>query len=158
MVWLSTCGAAVPMFSDSRIADITDSAASYFSEADYYGGCRDALNKIAYTARADAEMSTVDGRFMRSIRRLPVYLLIGAAIGGIAIAVMAHQGKTARKAKNAAAYLDRGSMRLSVREDRFLHSNTVRTRIESSSGGGGGGSSSHTSSSGRSHGGGGSRF
>jgi len=158
MVWLSTCGSAIQMFSDSRIASITDNTASYLSEADYYSGCNYALKDIASVARADAEMATVGGRFLRSVRRIPVYLLVGAAVGGIVIAVMTHQSRTARKAKDAAAYLDRGSMRLSVREDRYLHSTTTRTRIESSSGGGGGGSSSHVSSSGRSHGGGGSRF
>lgn len=159
MVWLSTCGSAIPMFSDSHIEEITSDAASYLSSADYYGGCSSALQDIASTAKADVEMATVGGRFMRSARRIPLYLLAAAAVSGISIAVMAHQSQTARKARNAAAYLDRGSMRLAVREDRYLHSTTTRTRIESSSGGSGGGrSSSHSSSSGRSHGGGGSRF
>ena len=159
MVWLSTCGAAIPVLTDAEIQQLTDDIASYLSEADYYLGCCYALDTILDTVRADVEMATFGGRLRRSARRLPGYILVAAIAGGITVAIMAFRGKTARKARNAAGYLDRGSMRLSVREDRYLRSATTRTRIESSSGGsGGGGSSTHRSSSGRSHGGGGSRF
>lgn len=158
VVWLSTCGAARPVFTDARIQSITDGAADYLADGNYFGGCSYALEQIESTVRTNREMATPVGRLSRSFRRLPVYLLIAAIISGIAVAVMARQGKTARKARNAAGYLDRSSMRLSVREDRYIRSHTTKTRIEPPSGGGGGGSSSHRSSSGRSHGGGGSRF
>lgn len=159
MIWLSTCGKAISVFSDDEIQSLTDITASYLGDAEYYEGCSFALDEVEYVIRADIELATFGGRLRRSARRLPGYLFFAAVAGGITIAVMSYRGKTARKAKDAAGYLDRGSLRLAVREDRFLRSNTTRTRIESSSGGsGGGGSTTHRSSSGRSHGGGGSRF
>lgn len=160
VVWLSTTGSAIELFSDERIQEITDGAASYLTNSDYFGGCSAAFSAISDTVRTDREMATIGGRAARSARRLPLYLLIAAAAGGITVGVMAHQSKTARKARNAAGYLDQSSIRLLVRDDQFIRSSVSRTKIETSSGGsgGGGGSSTHTGSSGTSHGGGGSHF
>lgn len=158
MIWLSTTGSAISLFTDGRIQEITDRAAGYLSDQDYFGGCKSAFADIQETVRTDREKSTLGGRARRSARRLPLYLLIAAAASGISIAVMARKGKTARKAVNAEGYLDRRSIELLVREDQFIRSSVSRTRIERSSGGGGGGSSTHSGSSGTSHGGGGSRF
>lgn len=159
IVWLSTTGSAIPMFTDSCIQSITDDAASYLADGDYFGGCRSALSDIEDVARRERELSTVGGRARRSARRLPGYLLFAAVAGGIAVACMSSKGKTARRAFRADTYLDRSSIRMLVKEDQFINSSVTRTRIETSSGGGGGGgSSTHTGSSGTSHGGGGSRF
>ncbi|MCI8600181.1 MAG: hypothetical protein HFE45_01120 [Oscillospiraceae bacterium] len=158
VVWLSTTGSAIELFTDARIKEITDGAASYLANGDYFGGCSSAFAAISDTVRTDREMATVSGRAMRSARRLPFYLMGAAAVSGIAVAVMARQSKTARKARNAAGYLDQSSIRLLVRDDQFIRSSVARTKIETSSGGGRGGSSTHTGSSGTRHGGGGSRF
>ncbi|MDD6034094.1 MAG: TPM domain-containing protein [Oscillospiraceae bacterium] len=158
-VWLSTTGSAISMFPDARAQSITDNAASFLVNGDYFAGCSSALSSIEFTAQREQELSTIGGRARRSARRIPLYLLVAAAAGLITVACMSSRGKTARRAFSADDYLDRSSIRMLVKEDQFINSSVTRTRIETSSGGGGGGgSSTHTGSSGTSHGGAGSSF
>lgn len=86
------------------------------------------------------------------IRIVCVSLLIGAAVGGIAILIMRGQMNTARAQRSAGSYLVSGSYQLRRVQDIFLYSRVTKTRRPKSNSGGGG-SSTHTSSMGRSHGG-----
>lgn len=94
-------------------------------------------------------------------------IIVGFIVSLIMVSVMKSGMKSVRKASGASDYIVSGSLNLRSQSDRFLYSNTVRTRRDTSSnsgghsgsrGGFGGGSSMHRSSSGRSHGGRGGRF
>ena len=63
-----------------------------------------------------------------------------------------------KKATTAANYLNKDSVVINKRSDRFITTHTTSVRINDSSSSSGGGSSTHTSSSGRSRGGGGRRL
>lgn len=95
-------------------------------------------------------------------------VIVGFIIAFIMVSIMKGGMKSVRPASGAADYMVRGSLNLRSQSDRYLYSNTVRTRRDTSPHGGGhhdprgggfgGGSSIHRSSSGRSHGGRGGRF
>ncbi len=94
-------------------------------------------------------------------------VIVGFIISLIMVSVMKSGMKTVRPASGATDYMVNGSLSLRSQSDRYLYSNTVRTRRDTSShssghggsrGGFSGGSSMHRSSSGRSHGGRGGRF
>ncbi len=90
-------------------------------------------------------------------------IIVGFITSLIMVSVMKSGMKSVRSASGAADYMVRDSLSLRTQSDRYLYSNTVRTRRDTSSHSGGhhgshGGSSMHRSSSGRSHGGRGGRF
>lgn len=94
-------------------------------------------------------------------------IIVGFIVSFIMVSIMKSGMKTVRSANSASDYMVNGSLSLRSQSDRYLYSNTVRTRRDTSShtgghhgsrGGFGGGSSVHRSSSGRSHGGRGGRF
>ena len=83
-------------------------------------------------------------------------IIVGFIISLIVVLIMRSGMKTVRPASGAADYIVRDSLNLRMSSDRYLYTNVVRTRKQSSSSSGG--SSMHRSSSGRSHGGRGGRF
>ena len=155
--YLSTTGRAINLFTDSEIYDVTDPVAERLGDGDYYGGCQTGINRIIAHVEEENEKSTLSGRFARSARRLPFYLLAAGGLTALILYGMTRSHKTARRAQHAGSYLDQQSLAFPLREDTFIRSSLTRRKIESSSGGGGG-TSTHRSSSGRSHGGGGSSF
>ncbi len=84
---------------------------------------------------------------------LIICLVIGFVIALVVTLIMRSKLKSIRPKSEAADYLKRDSLNITVARDIFLYRQVTRTqKAESTS------SSSHTSSSGRSHGGGGGRF
>lgn len=156
--YLSTTGRGISLFTDSAIYDVTDPVAQRLGDGDYFGGCQTGIDLIIRHVEEEMEKATPAGRLVRSARRLPIYLLIAGGISAIILWGMARGHKTARRARNAASYLDQQSLFFPLRDDQFIRSSLTRSRIESSSSGGGGGTSTHSGSSGSSHGGGGSSF
>ena len=76
-------------------------------------------------------------------KTIAICMLVGMAIGGITVGVMAYQMKTVRQKNDAADYVRSGSMQLTHSRDLFLYSHVSRTakpKNTSSGGGGGGGS------------------
>lgn len=82
---------------------------------------------------------------------LGVCLLIGLAVGGITVGVMASGMKTVRSKAGAADYVKPGSLELSVAQDLYLYQTVTRRAKPKNTG-------THGGSSGHSHGGGGGRF
>lgn len=121
--------------------DFCAAAQSFFEEAD----------RVAARATESA--------FSRNLRRLPFFLLIAAAAGGISVACMVAANKQRRRATQASAYINE-ELRLSVRNDQFLRSAVTRTRRNPDNGGSHGGprGGSSIGSSGRSHSVGSRRF
>lgn len=173
-VWFSTSGTCIRVFSDRRIESMVQSCLGDLSNGDYSGAVETFFSKaqdyliqgeepdsgIHYVDNPEDLDYTPETALERTTRRVPLYLLAAAVISGISVAVMAGVNRSAKRAREAAHYLENGSIRITLRNDRFLRSTMTKTRIDndSGSGGGGGGSSVHTSSSGASHGGGGGHF
>lgn len=175
--YISTCGSAVYVLTDYGIQQSADAALPYLSAGDYAMGFYSWLDILPEFLDAISEGAPIDGyadysgSYYSGTQEEIVYyeedispsfllaLLIGAAAGGITIAVMRSSMNTRRKQSGAREYMNRDSYRLRSQRDIFLYSNVTRTaRPKQTSSGSGGGSSVHRSSSGRSHGGGGGKF
>lgn len=94
------------------------------------------------------------------VRNLLIAFGIGFVISLAVVEMMRARLKTVRSQPGADAYVKRGSMQLTRKNDLFLYQHIERRkRAENSSAGSSPhGSSTHTSSSGRTHGGGGGKF
>ena len=164
-VYITTTGQAMLIYSDSRIDNMLDYIAPKLTSKDYKG----AVEKFIYYSNDYANKGVASGNkdyyvdddghmqkdnttdFKENLKLAFVYGLIPTIIVML-VGIFMH--KNVRKANKAGLYLDKNSVNITDRDDRFLRTNTTKVRIESSSGG----SSSHRSSSGRSHGGGGRSF
>lgn len=150
---ISTCGKGIAALSDSELDSIFYRISSYLSEDRYY----EAFSE--YLAVLESELNEYIDETTVSAGEVVVAFLknafIGAIIAGIALFIMSRGMKTDVKQKNAVNYVVVGTYNLKQHSDRFLYTNTTKTRrsSNSSSGGRSGGGSSHRSSSGRSHGG-----
>jgi len=80
-----------------------------------------------------------------------ICMLVGMAIGGITVAIMAAQMKSVRQQSGASDYIRPGSMEVTHSRDIFLYSHVTRTAKpkNNSSGGGGGGGGSRGGAGGR---------
>lgn len=179
---ISTCGEAIYALTDYGIQDVFSQIAPYLSEDEYYDAFSAYLDALEPYFDAYAQGSPIDGKAPAYdgpgsyhpgtqeetvyapekapvLRFLLVGLAVGAAAGGVTVAVMAGQMNTAKPQRGAANYVQPGSYQLYENQTIFLHSHVTRTaRAESSGGGSGGGSSTHHSSGGQSHGGGHGKF
>lgn len=166
--YISTSGEGILMYDDARIDGILDAMENSMKTSNYYNAIRVGINRIDSYYDSGIPFSnrnceiTSDGDYVCS-KSMP-YLLI-AVISGIITAIVAfcitRSYKKIRVAEDADRYIDSSKTKITDSSDKFLYSNTVKVRKESSSsstGRSGGGSSTHRGSSGRSHGGGGRRF
>lgn len=165
--YISTSGEGILMYDDDRIDKILDTMEGSMKSGNYYNAIRVGINKIdtyydsgiPYSNR-NCEI-TSNGDYVCE-KSMP-YLLI-AVISGIITAIVTfcitRNYKKIRIAEDADRYIDSSKTKISTSSDKFLYSNTVKVRKQtsSSSGGSRGGSSTHRGSSGRSHGGGGRGF
>lgn len=181
---ISTCGDGIYALTDYGIQSLFSSIADDLSNNDYYSAFDTYLEELPRYFQAFQDGEPIDGYhggyngpgtyepgsrdeiiyYDREpglgdyLRVIFVSVLIGAAVGGIAILVMRGQMNTAKAQSGAASYLRDGSYNLTRRADMFLYSRVNRTRRAESSHSAGGGSGVHRSSGGRSHGGGHGRF
>ena len=173
--YISTCGTVIYALTDYGIQQLGEGVLPYLSAGSWYDGFDFFLDRLPYFLDAYGAGTPVDGYadysgdYYHGQQDGVVYypqekepsfllsLLIGLAVGGIAIAVMRTMMNTKRAQRSASAYMKEGSWNLSMYRDIFLYSNVSKTRRQQSSSSGGG-SSVHRSSGGRSHGGGGGRF
>jgi len=187
---ISTGGEAQVMYTDWEIDRMLDEIGYDMADGEYFDACETFLevvkeygtnSEVAENGYWDpstdrfveytpeelaANRRAADRKKVFSPKYIFVCLLMGTAVGGIAVGIMAIRTRN-QKAPGGHIYMKPGSEHILDRQD-FKVNTTVTTRhIERSngsrSGGGGGGgghshSSSHTSSGGHSHGGGGRRF
>ena len=152
---ISTTGAGISVFTDSRIEYLGDQFVPYLSDGEYYDGFS------AYCETCDSLMSaSEEGDYSVPSTRHPLTYLVIALLGGfvlalIPMAVLRKQIKNVEKQELANNYLVEGSLRLRVSDDRFIRKEVHRVAKPKDNGGG---SSTHTGSSGTSHGGGGGKF
>lgn len=180
---ISTCGDAIYALTDYGIEALFRGMANELADNEYYTAFDIYLDELPRYFEAYQNGKPIDGYhggydgpgtyvpgtqddiiyydpepgFGDYLRIIFVSLLIGSAVGGVAILVMRGQMNTATAQTGATSYLRDGSFRLNRHLDLFLYSRVSRTRRQQSSGGGGG-SGVHRSSGGRSHGGGHGRF
>ena len=143
---ISTCGDCIRIFSDRQLDQIFENIRPYLSDDDYYSAFSMYLHLVDKRFESYAEGNKVT--FFDVILRFMIALAIGAAAGGISLAVMRSKMNTAKRQSGAGNYVVDGTFRLYRQQDIYLYSRTSRTRKQQSSG-----SSTHRSSSGRSHGG-----
>lgn len=146
--WISTTGKCIaPIDTDSLGKRFTpELSAGYYYDA--------------FTAFLDACEIAMEGETSGQTEPQPaipliICVLIGAAVGLIAVLVMKGQLKSVRSQAGADSYVQQGSLRLRQCTDMFLYQNTTRRAKPQNNNRSGG---VHIGSSGRSHGGGGGRF
>ena len=176
---ISTCGDAIYALTDYGIEELFGYIRSDLGSNRFYEAFDTYLDRLPEFFQAWKDGSPIDGRpnqggdgpgyidpadrdnvvyydpepgALDYIRIVAVALLIGAAVGGIAILIMRSQMNTARAQRTAGSYLVSGSYQLRRAQDIFLYSRVTKTHRPKSNSGGGG-SSTHSSSMGRSHGG-----
>ena len=124
------------------------------SNEKYYQGVTDYIEIISNYAEEGIPSGNNSDEFVLT-ERLFFAFIIAVVITAIVMFILVSKNKLARKATTAREYLKKDSISIQ-KEDKFISTNTVKHKIETSSSSGG--SSTHRSSSGRSHGGGGHRF
>ncbi len=151
------------------VSAVTDNAVDYLEESfvddlsannwanaaiDFISASGEILYNAAYERQSGAETEAAE---LNPIELIPINIVIGLAIGFIAVAIMKSKHKSVVKKTEASNYLRDGSFKLTYSNDRFIHSQVNRvkkpepqTRSTDLSGGG---TTTHISSSGRTHGG-----
>ena len=139
---ISTCGRCTKLFTDRDLDNLFDSMSYQLSSGNY----AKAFGNYLYALEEHLAGQSSDGSSTPNLLfRLVIALAIGAAAGGITLAVMRSKMNTAKRQSGAGDYVVNGSFHLYRQQDIYLYSRTSRTRRQQSS--------THNSSSGRSHGG-----
>lgn len=143
---ITTHGDGAYYLDDYSLYEIEEAFIGYLSSGLYYD---------AFTTFANECDFYIENGDVSALSLILPSVIVGFIISFIVVSVMRSGMKTVRPANGASEYIVNDSLNLRLRSDRYLYSNTVRTRKQSSSSSG---SSMHRSSSGRSHGGRGGRF
>lgn len=156
-----TFGDAQLYFSDSRIDRVLDSIYSDIHGRNYLSGFRTTFDILSaqYSSGIPKELETykVDekGKLYEPYS-VPwgQAIIFATVVTAVTLIIMVKKNMMVMKAYNAAEYLDKRSLAITEKKDRYVTSHTSSYTISSDSGGGGGFSSS-IGSSGGGHGGGG---
>ena len=148
--FILTTGYGIEVLTDNEIDSIGEEMVPYLSSGDYVEAFRIFANEVDWEVEAGVEPEEpVEPSIL-------VSLVIGLVLGLIPALIMRGKLKSVKMQAGAGRYEDRGSRKLTERQDVFLYHtvNRVPKADESRSGG----SSTFTGSSGRTHGGGGGSF
>lgn len=149
--YICTTGKAQKIFTSYGIDQLGDQFVSYLSSGDYFRGFERFLSNIPTYCDAYERGDAIDRSL--GVSHVLIALCIGAAIGGITIAIMRSAMNTARAKPSATEYVKQGTFHPYGNFDMYLYSRVTKTPRQNNSsnshGGGGGG---------RSHGGGGGKF
>lgn len=148
--YICTTGKCQQIFTSYGIDKLGKEFVSYLSEEDYFHGFETFLSTIPTYCDAYDRGEPIDRTL--GISHVIIALCIGAAIGGITIAIMRSAMNTARSKPSATEYVKGDTFRMYGNFDMYLYSHITRTPRQTNSSGphGGGGN--------RSHGGGGGKF
>ncbi len=141
--YISTCGTAIDVFTDAKIAAIGDDITPYLADGDFFGAY------MEFAEQCDAANTHAPLAWYWIV----VALVIGLVIAWIVVSSMKGQLKTVRSKTVADDYMRADSMVVSVSNDVFLFRHVDRRAKPKNNS-----SSTHTSSSGRTHGGGGGKY
>ena len=163
VIYISTTGYAIKMYDDNRIDDIIDSGYNNLKNAEYYT----CLSNMILKMQDEYELGYPDsnknmeidsnGKPIKSISYKLVFIL-SSIITLIVSLILYFKSRLKIKVSSTISYLKNGN--ITTKQDKFINSSVIHTRIvsDTSSSSGSGGSSFHSSSSGSFHGGGGRSF
>lgn len=162
--YISTTGEAIRVYDDYRINKMLDNIEVY--KGNYYKMCEAFIKSASNYAKngiPDSNTGTEidDNGDLVSVKHFPIFkvLLIDVVITSIIMIILINKHKMIKKSVNANYYIDKDSLKINQRSDKFVSTHTTSTMINTqSSSSHSSGSSTHHSSSGRSHGGGGRRL
>lgn len=172
---ISTCGAAISVFDDAQLEQLSEQFLPDLGTGDYFSaftafadGCdailTEASGQTAFKPDGTGMESQAPSR-TPARKGLPgIWIIISAGIGIvvslITVSSMKAKLRSVRPQNAAGSYMRSGSFVLTTSRDRFLYRTVTKTPRpkDNSTGSGGGGSRIHVSSSGRSHGGASGRF
>ena len=157
-----TSGRAIDVFTDAGLGYIEDRFLSDLSSGRYSSAAR------IFFSQCEKFLGDYEGGTSYDVGNMPpdaadyaisggISLAAGLGLGGLPLIKQKKSMKTVHPKTGASDYKS-GGMRLSIRDDRFITKDVVRTRIPRDNGGyggkgGHGGSTIHTSSSGHTFGG-----
>ena len=149
--YICTTGKCQEIFTSYGIDKLGDQFVSYLSEGDYFRGFERFMSNIPTYCDAYDRSEPIDRTI--GISHVMIALIIGAAIGGITIAIMRSAMNTAKAKPSATEYVKKGTFHPYGNFDMYLYSRVTKTPRQTNSSG------SHGSGGGgRSHGGGGGKF
>lgn len=167
MMHVSTTGYGITVLTDYGIDKLTDEVASYLGDEDYAGAIEtgflgtlkwmyeDAENGEPYDVPDDTALDIKNPAVHLAI--LGLALLIGITCGAVVTSAKKKQLISVRRARGAASFMKKDSLKLTKQSDCFLYSTVVATPKPDDSSDSGG-SSIHVGSSGTTHGGGSKGF
>lgn len=141
-------------FTDYGKTTISDRFLDNFREDDWYGGFTDYIARCEEMLKLAKEGTPVDVTEPEPnvAGGILVTAVISLLLAWIVCSILASSMKSAKSAADADRYVDPRNMVFTIRDDRFTHITTQRTRIErSDSGGGSHGGGTTVSSGGHSH-------
>lgn len=147
--WMSTSGSAEDKYSTAMIDDVIDSVVAK-ADANPY----EAYSTFIKMFRNDVTGVSTGNTTLDLILQ-PIWILVIAVVIAVIFLIVNWSSKKGKKTTTGRTYVVGGNPTFRHREDRFLHKNVTKVKIERNSGSGGGGS--HRSAGGHSHGGGGGR-
>lgn len=156
-----TTGNSILMYDDTRINNMLDNIASKNNDSDFemFNTFIKEAYKYANMGYPDSNSNIYlkDGHFIYFNWTLIITLSIIIPTGILIVLVL--KNKMVKVAQDASVYIDKKSLNITSRNDRFITTHTTSTRInDSSSGTRAGGSSISRGSSGTYHGGGGRKL
>ena len=155
-IWMSTTGSAINVYTDYKIDLILDDvSAEYRTDSGYFEMLNTFVESTSDYYSLDEYSEVKNELKIAAIRNI---IILSLVIPTVIIVILVFKNRMVKKATAAAIYLNKDSVVINKRSDRFITTHTTSVRINDSSSSSGGGSSTHTSSSGRSHGGGGRRL
>ncbi len=146
-VFFVKTGSGERIFDPDTDDEIADQIRPYMRQKNYGGAFATYVLQVERRLEASVPVN-------RANRMLPIFLIVGLAIGAAVAFSFKAQMKTVRRKSGAANYIRDGSFRLTRQQDIYLYTTTTRRRIETDnrgSGGGGGSHGSFTGSSGTHH-------
>lgn len=165
-VYISTSGKGQLIYDDARIDNMLDSLVDYLATDSYDSAVNSFISDATKYAKSGVPFSNRNYKIDENGNYIYVepfhwfaIIAISLVITLIVMFILTSKHKLVRINSTATFYLDKNTINIKNRTDKFITTHTTSTVISSSSSSGSrGGSSTHRSSSGRSHGGGGRRF
>lgn len=156
--WIATSGNAITYLSDSRLESINNAVTAKLKNNQYYAACKIFVEKVATDMKSLPNGSSTAKDQSLSQRLLDHWwlkILISLAVGGVVVAVMAHNAR-AQMTVGSQTYTRDHKFDVRDRRDIFINTTVVKHKIETNHNNGG--SSTHTGSGGNTFGGGGGSF
>lgn len=142
----STTGKAILIYDDARVDKVLDSVYYYVSIQDYYNAAKAFISTATNYAKQGKASSNKDylidnrGEYVYSPKFPIGKIMVVSSAGTIIFLLIASaKHKVVKKATHANEYFVSNSLKLDVKEDKFMNTNTTKTYSPPSSSSGSGG-------------------